>query len=94
MGDEGKAVGCVPPTALLSVALGQRSRAIFDFHKRQRLTLVGVRRRMVRLHDSPPLQRLARGPASLFSFALRNGSADLRNGDGGRRGRAQVCGIE
>ena len=41
------------------------------------------------------LQRLARGPASLFSFALRKGSADLRNGDGdGRRGRAQVCGIE
>jgi hypothetical protein len=34
------------------VALGQRSRAIFDFHKRQRLTLVGVRLRMLRfLHD-------------------------------------------
>jgi hypothetical protein len=28
MGDKGKAVGCVPPTALLSVALEQRLRAI------------------------------------------------------------------
>jgi hypothetical protein len=28
MGDEGKAVGCVPPTALLFVALAQRSRGI------------------------------------------------------------------
>ena len=28
-GDEGKAVGCVPPTALLFVALGQRSRGVY-----------------------------------------------------------------
>jgi len=53
--------------------LGQRSRAIFDFHKRQTLTLVGVRRKMVRLHDVPPLQRLARGPARPLSFFCANG---------------------
>ena len=29
MGDEGKAVGCVPPTALLFVALGQNARELF-----------------------------------------------------------------
>jgi hypothetical protein len=38
MGDEGKAVGCVPPTALLFVALAQRLRSILIL-ERNRISL-------------------------------------------------------
>ena len=38
LADESKAISCVPPTALLSVALGQRSRGNLEICKRHRLT--------------------------------------------------------
>jgi hypothetical protein len=38
MGDEGKAVGCVPPTALLFVALWQRLRSVLIL-ERNRISL-------------------------------------------------------
>jgi len=54
MGDEGKAVGANPPTALLFVALRQRLRSILILCKRHRLIVVGVGPRMSEfLHDIP-----------------------------------------
>jgi hypothetical protein len=74
MGDEGKAVGCVPPTALLFVALRQRLRSILILCKRHRLTVVGVGPRMSEfLHDIPNFKG-SRDPPREPSFLL----CDLR----------------
>jgi len=46
LGQQGKAVGCVPPTALLFVALGQRSSTYLEIESNDTLTRTGPRASM------------------------------------------------
>jgi hypothetical protein len=73
-----KAVGRVPPTALLFVALGQPSRGILILCKRHRLTVVGVGPRMSEfLHDIPNFE--GSRDLSRASFLLRELRAARRS---------------